>query len=562
MESESKLIAPQAQTPALEMTDEVASDLLPAESSGEALPVSTNQKPDVHPATPSRDYALVKAELRAFGWQGYRRLWDVCWAGILFAWPLVSEWFRTQKRASLPHWWQRLLHRVVRWNHKRSKIGQEEQTARHAVWLRERLTRLGPTFIKIGQTLAVRPDLMPLAYIKELTLLQDAVPPFPNEQAWARMTEELGRKPNEVFHSVDSDPLAAASLGQVYRARLKDGADVVIKVQRPNLESIIRLDLAVMRYLAAILERHPEWVQGIDWMGVVDEFEQMIFQEIDYEREVRNAERFRANFATWQETVYVPKIYPEYSTARLIVMEYIGGYKVTDVENLKAAGNPPVEVVKLLTRTYLKQLLEDGFFHADPHPGNVRVLPDGRLAFFDFGMVGQITEEMRSGMIDAFFHIVERDIPGLVGAAIELGFLRPGFEPEEFKPVVEAIFAQYVGVKLGSIKFRDLTYALAETMYSYPFHIPSNFTFIIRALTTIEGIGLLVEPKFSFFDAARPHAKEFMLKRESAHLRNQILGKLIRGEEGKISWTKVWNLAKLAYRTYFNRAPSNPDGVS
>lgn len=532
-------------------------------ASPSALPLET---PLAEPLVQLERHEIVS--LRALrehgGWKAYWRLTEIVWSGFLFAWPLWLEWFRTQKRQTLPHWWQRVSHRWVRWYTKRQKH-REDQTAlteRQASWLRERLTILGPTFIKIGQTLATRPDLMPLAYIKELTLLQDEVPCFPNSLAWTRIQTELGASPGELFLSIDSDPLAAASLGQVYRARLKTGEEVVIKIQRPDLENILQLDLTVLRYLAGVMERHPEWVQGIDWLGVIDEFERMVYEEIDYEKEIENAERFRQNFAEWQDTIYVPKIYPELSTRRVITMEFIGGLKITDLDNLRIMGHDPLDVIRLLTRTYLKQLLEDGFFHADPHPGNLRVMPDGRLAFFDFGMVGQITESMRSGMIDAFFHIVERDVVGLVGDAITLGFLRPGYDPEEFKPVVESIFAQYMGVKIGKIKFRDLVYALADTIYTLPFYIPSNFTFIIKALSTIEGIGLLVEPKFSFFDAARPHAKEFMLKRESAHLRNQILGKLIRGEEGNISWAKVWNLAKLAYRTYFNRAPSNPDGVS
>lgn len=523
---------------------------------------SVPEKLQFQPTPP--DAAPYWAAVREIGWPAYKRLWQLFRVMFGFTFPLWVEWFSVQDRTALPRWWQRLAHRWTVWyaNRRLSIKDPAHRETQRAQTLREDLTALGPTFIKIGQTLATRPDLLPLAYIKELSLLQDEVPCFPNELAWARIREDLGRAPHELFLSIDSDPLAAASLGQVYRARLKSGEEVVIKIQRPNLEEILHLDLTVLRYVAAVLERYPEWIQGIDWLGVVDEFDRMIHEETDYEKEIENAERFRQNFADWKDTVYVPRIYPELSSRRIITMEYIGGLKLTDLEGLKAAGHQPIEIIRLLTRTYLKQLLEDGFFHADPHPGNLRMMPNGRLAFFDFGMVGQITDEMRSGMIDAFFHIVERDIVGIVGDAIALGFLRPGFDPEEFRPVVESIFSRYVGVKIGMIRFQDLMAAVADTIYSFPFYIPANFTFIIRALTTIEGIGLLVEPKFSFFDAARPHAKEFMLKRESAHLRNQILGKLIRGEEGNIAWNKVWNLVKLAYRHYFKKAPSNPDGVS
>jgi predicted unusual protein kinase regulating ubiquinone biosynthesis (AarF/ABC1/UbiB family) len=231
---------------------------------------------------------------------------------------------------------------------------------------------------------------------------------------------------------------------------------------------------------------------------------------------------------------------------------------------LKARRISPVKVNRLLVRAYLKQLLEDGFFHADPHPGNLLVMDTGHLAFFDFGMVGRITPGLQSKMIDAFFHVVGRDTGGLAQDLINLDFLKPGVNPESVRPVVEGLFRHYINLKLGDVNFKELTYDLAEVMYEYPFRLPSNFTYIIRALMTLEGIGLVTDPGFSFFETARPYAKEFMLKREGKQFRRLLLDKITGRDEGRINWGKMWKLAKLAAKTYLEkddpRRPANGRG--
>ena len=289
---------------------------------------------------------------------------------------------------------------------------EEKHLQWQAGWINRQLLKLGPTFIKIGQSVSTRADLLPLAYIKELSKLQDSVPPFPHDEAMRIIERELGKPVSELYAEIGSQPIAAASLGQVYRARLHSGETVAIKVQRPNLEGIINFDLAVLRGIARFMTRFPKLVRGIDWEGMVDEFAATIFEEMDYVQEGRNAETFRDHFSRWRE-IYVPVIYWSHVSPRVLTMEFIEGTKVLDVQTLTERGVNPPDVVKLIARTYLKQLLEDGFFHADPHPGNLRVMNDGRLAFFDFGMVGRITPQMQSLMIDAFFHIVERDVRGL-----------------------------------------------------------------------------------------------------------------------------------------------------
>ncbi|MEP7273038.1 MAG: AarF/ABC1/UbiB kinase family protein, partial [Acidobacteriota bacterium] len=409
----------------------------------------------------------------------------------------------------------------------------------------------GPTFIKIGQSISTRADLLPLAYIKELSKLQDSVPSFPREEAMATIERELGRPISALYSEIEPEPVAAASLGQVYRARLHTGEQVAVKVQRPHLAERINFDLAVLRLIARFMLRFPRLTRGIDWEGTIDEFATVIFEEMDYVQEARNAETFRQNFVKWRE-VYVPTIYWSHTSVRVLTMEFIEGLKVLDLNLQRERGIDPPEVVKLIARTYLKQLLEDGFFHADPHPGNLRIMADGRMAFFDFGMVGRITPQLQSSMIDAFFHIIERNVPGLTQDLINLNFLAPGIDFNVIRPVVEQLFSDYLNLRLGEVRFKELTYELAEVMYEHPFRIPANFTYIIRAIMTLEGIGIAMDPNFSFFDVAKPYAKEFMLKREGKSIRDALLKKIIYGEGNQIQWGKAWKLAKMALKMYYD----------
>ncbi|HJZ67686.1 MAG TPA: AarF/ABC1/UbiB kinase family protein [Blastocatellia bacterium] len=430
------------------------------------------------------------------------------------------------------------------------KTPQSELRRREGALLREKLIKLGPTFIKTGQTLATRADILPVEYIQELAKLQDEVPPFHTQQARAIIEGELRAKIADIFESFEDKPVAAASLGQVHRATLRTGQVVAVKVQRPGIHDQIEFDISVLRRIARRLERYPNLVRGVDWQGTLDAFHTTIHQEMDYEQEARNAEVFRKHFERWKE-VYVPQFYHIFSTRRLIVMEFIDGLKVVDTEGLTASGQDPHEVVKLLSRTYLKQLLEDGFFHADPHPGNLRVMADGRLAFFDFGMVGRLDMKLQSNLINAFFHVVERDVHGLVDDMVRLGFIELSPEHEtRFKPIIEDLFNRYLGLRLGDVNFRELIFDLAHVIYEFPFRIPASFTYIVRAVMTLEGIGTQVDPDFRFFEIARPYAKRFMFIREGRYLRRLIADQVIRGEKGNIEWEKVWKLAKMAFKYY------------
>ena len=400
--------------------------------------------------------------------------------------------------------------------------------------------------------MGTRADLLPLPFVKELGTLVDSVPPFPNDVAFARIEHELGRKINEAYAEFELEPVAAASLGQVYRARLHTGEEVAVKVQRPNLEATIKGDIIILKKVAKFAERFPMLNENADWAGMLREFDTTIHEEMDYAAEGKNAERFQESFKNWSN-IHVPTIYWNATTSKVLTMEFIHGTKVTDIEEQHRQNISPEKVNRLLIKTYLKQLLEDGFFHADPHPGNLLVMPDGRLAFFDFGMVGRITPQLQAKMIDAFFHVVSKDPAGIAEDLIELDFLKPGTSPNIVKPVVEKMFEFHLDRKLKDINFKELTYDLADVMYDYPFRLPSNFTYIMRALMTLEGIGIITDPEFNFFETAKPFAKEFMLRREGNDFRKLFVNKLMgRDEGGKIDWNRTWKLAKMAFRTVLN----------
>ncbi len=457
-----------------------------------------------------------------------------------------------EKLYSVRLWFLHVFMRIFRRLVIGSELNKEANQEKQAVWLKDKLIELGPTFIKIGQSMGTRADLLPLPFVIALGELQDKVPPFPNEIAFARIEKELGRKINDVYKEFELEPVAAASLGQVYRARLHSGEEVAVKVQRPNLEATIKGDLEILNKVANFAERFPQLNENADWSGMLREFNQTIHEEMDYAAEGHNAERFRENFRNWSN-IHVPKIFWHATTRKVLTMDFIHGTKVTDLETQERQGISPAKVNRLLIKTYLKQLLEDGFFHADPHPGNLLVMADGRLAFFDFGMVGRITPELQAKMIDDFFHVVGKDPSGIAQDLIDLDFLKPGTNPSIVKPVVEKMFEFHLNLKLKDVNFKELTYDLADVMYDYPFRLPSNFTYIMRALMTLEGIGIITDPEFNFFETAKPYAKEFMLRREGKDFRRMFVNKLMgRDDDGKIDWNRTWKLAKMAFKTVLN----------
>ncbi|HMX55892.1 MAG TPA: lipopolysaccharide core heptose(II) kinase RfaY [Leptospiraceae bacterium] len=417
------------------------------------------------------------------------------------------------------------------------------------------LIQLGPTFIKIGQAMANRPDLVPLSYMHELESLQDRVPPFATWRAKRILRKELKRKGKtlSVFTVFPKTSIAAGSLGQVYECFLDDGTRVAVKIQRPGIDKKIARDIEALRILARYAASHTGIGMGVNWDDVVEEFADTIRMELDFGREMENAEKFRDNFKAWKD-IYVPIFYPEYCTKKVLVMEFIDGLKLNDLPALSAADKDPMDGVRIVTRSYLKQLIQDGFFHADPHPGNLRLLEDGRVAFFDFGMAGSIDDEQKSMVLDLLIHVAEQDIHAIVQDLANLGFLRTGHDFSAFQPAIEEVFRHYLGeTERDRIQIHEIVYAMSEIVYRYPFTIPTRFTYILRALLTLEGIGLSITPAFSFFRFARAYALDYFFLSQMGILAKKLLRGLIGSADLKDGWDKTKKFSRMLWNYVTNK---------
>ncbi|MGL6281749.1 MAG: ABC1 kinase family protein, partial [Microcoleaceae cyanobacterium] len=309
----------------------------------------------------------------------------------------------------------------------RDGVSEEKKQARRrsqAAWVRESFLELGPTFIKLGQLFSTRADLFPSEYVEELSKLQDRVPAFSYEQASKIIEEDLGKNVNQLFAYFDEIPLAAASLGQVHKAKLQTGEEVVVKVQRPGLKKLFSIDLAILKGIAYYFQNHPKWGKGRDWIGIYDECCRILWEEIEYLNEGRNADTFRRNFRDC-DWVKVPRVYWRYSAPRVLTLEYLPGIKISHYEGLEASGIDRKLLARLSAKAYLQQLLNDGFFHADPHPGNIAVNADGSLIFYDFGMMGQIRTDIREKLMQTLFGVASKDAEKIVDSLVELGALVP-----------------------------------------------------------------------------------------------------------------------------------------
>jgi predicted unusual protein kinase regulating ubiquinone biosynthesis (AarF/ABC1/UbiB family) len=473
------------------------------------------------PYTPN----YVEARLEEAGF--WRALWRVLQIlSVLF----VGFLFRTIDR------WP--------WTYRRGETVADRQRHR-ADWLLGRLIWLGPAFVKVGQSLGTRPDLVPLVYVQVLATLQDRLPPFSNRVAFHFIEEELGWKPETLFEQFDPEPYAAASLGQVYHAVTHEGEEVAVKVQRPDLVYVISLDLALVRRLAAFVERFPRLSRRQPWVSLVDEFGTKLFEELDYVHEAHLTERFRAN-VEGVPGVYAPRVHWEFTSRRVLTTEYIAGIKITHKEDLEAAGVDIHGVLRQGVRANLKQLFEHGLFHADPHPGNLLVRPaDGTLVFIDFGMMGILQPDQKLRILEIFVDVVNRRPENLKDNLIALGFLRSDARWDELVPLALELFQSLFGSGDRHHTFRDLTNSFAPLLYEYEFRIPMDFAYIVRAIMTLEGISLQLDPDFDIWAVSAPYAALMMLTFPDPSLRQRLLNELLT-DEGRLDWQRLQQLAALA----------------
>ncbi len=459
-------------------------------------------------------------EYDAIAIQNYyrRRPFQVVGRIINIVWPFLSF--------ALGLWWDQRTGQIER---RQSKRAQQ---------LRLILTQLGPAYIKIGQALSTRPDLVPPSYLDELTRLQDQLPPFSNEIAFRYIEQELGGTPATVYAEISSEPVAAASLGQVYKGKLKSGETVAIKVQRPGLAKRITLDLYILRQLAQWITNRVERVRS-DLVGIMDEFGARIVEEMDYTHEGENAQRFSQLYGHLPN-IYVPHIYMEYTARRVLTMEWIEGTKLTQIEALAKQGIDATHLIEVGVQCSLRQLLEHGFFHADPHPGNLLAMADGNLAYLDFGMMSEVKPYQRYGLIEAVVHMVNRDFEGLAADYVKLEFLTPDTDLTPIIPALSDVFNNALGASVAELNFKSITDEFSALMYEYPFRVPAYYALIIRSLVTLEGIAINVDPEFKVLSKAYPYVAKRLLTDGSPELRASLQDLLFK--DGEFRWNRLENL--------------------
>jgi predicted unusual protein kinase regulating ubiquinone biosynthesis (AarF/ABC1/UbiB family) len=403
--------------------------------------------------------------------------------------------------------------------------GQAVRRRQLAVWIRETLLDLGPTFIKVGQLFSTRADIFPIEFVEELSKLQDRVPAFSYEQAREILEADLGKPIQTLYRTFDPIPLAAASLGQVHRAQLHGGDEVVVKVQRPGLRSLFTIDLFILKGIAHYFQSHPSWGRGRDWIGIYEECCRILWEEIDYLNEGRNADTFRRNFRS-EDWVNVPRVYWRLTSSRVVTLEYMPGIKISHYEALEAAGLDRRRLAKLGAQAYLHQLLNNGFFHADPHPGNIAVSLDGSLIFYDFGMMGQVQPLTRQRLMNTFMGIAQRDAEQVMTSLVELGALA---EIEDMSPVrrsIQYILDNFMDKPFEEQSINAISDDLYAVAYDQPFRFPATFTFVMRAFSTLEGVGKGLDPEFNFMEAAKPFAAQLMSNGNPTDGANGLLSEL------------------------------------
>ena len=380
--------------------------------------------------------------------------------------------------------------------------------------LRRAIEELGPTFIKLGQILSTRGDLLPRPYLDELAMLQDGAPPIPPDQVHETLLAELGRPIEDAFATFDMTPLASASIGQAHTATLLDGTEVVVKLRRPNVVERVEEDLHILLSLAAKASHHGQASEFYDLVGITQEFAQTLRQELDYLHEGHNVERFAANFAD-DPGVRIPRVYWETTTARMLTLERIRGIKISDVEALETAGLDRREVAEHASRILLTMILEQGFFHADPHPGNIFVEADGRVALIDFGMTGQVEGHTRELLIQLMLSISRQDASRLADVVLELGMARAHVDRNALRRDLQRVLARYYGRPLGDVKFSAFLGELLDIIRRFHLRLPSDLALLIKTLAMCEGLGVRLDPMFDFMTVYAPYAEQVIRRQFS-----------------------------------------------
>ena len=430
----------------------------------------------------------------------------------------------------------------VGWEKLIGSLDKDERKTFRAKEFTNLLVDLGPAFIKAGQALSTRPDIVPPTVLEELAQLQDQLPGFESKLAMACIEQDLDNKIENIFEEIDKEPISAASLGQVHKAKLKSGEKVAVKIQRPGLREQITLDLYIVRNIAIWFKNNIGIIRS-DLVALIDELGKRIFEEMDYINEANNAEKFK-ELHSGNDKIAVPKIYRKATSRRVLTMEWIDGTKLTNIEAVKNLGINPNEMVEIGVSCSLQQLIEHGFFHADPHPGNILAMKDGRLCYLDFGMMSDITQQSRVGLIRAVVHLVNRRFDKLSNDFVQLGFLSEDVDLTPIAPAFESVFTTALEIGVNKMDFKAVTDDMSGIMYKFPFKLPPYYALIIRSLITLEGIALSVDPNFKILGAAYPYFARRLMEDENPELRNSLKEMLF--DENTLKLERLDDLLKSA----------------
>lgn len=384
--------------------------------------------------------------------------------------------------------------------------------------LRMAFADLGPSFIKLAQLLSSRPDLITTRYADEFKKLQDEVPPFPVNEAKKIIEEELKLPVGKILSHFDESPIAAASIAQVHRATLFDGSDVVVKIQRPDIRAQIETDINILSYIARLLDKYLPESRFFNPIGIVEEFSRTVRKELNFVEEARSCIKFRKNFENRPE-IYFPKIHSELVTEKVLVMERVDGVRIDNISAIDSLGLDRKKIAKAGIDAYFKQILEDGFFHADPHPGNILVMPSGIIAFLDFGIVGRVSDELKETMANTFIALIEKDFDRLIDQYVELGIVPEHIDLESFKREFKAdivdILEPLYGLTLQEINFAQYLDTITHLAIKHNLRIPSDLLLINKAMLILDNLGRQLDPGFDFIAASEPYASRIIRSRVS-----------------------------------------------
>ncbi len=459
----------------------------------------------------------------------------------------ISKIYRKNPQRLLKRLWQTLIPIFsyilsVFWDKITGALKNKQQARFRATQLTNLLVELGPAFVKAGQALSTRPDIIPVVLLEELSQLQDQLPGFDGDEAMELIEKDLNKEIDEIFLKIDKNPISAASLGQVHKAILKDGNTVAVKVQRPGLREQITLDLYIVRNIALWLKNNIGLIRS-DLVALIDELGKRVFEEMDYINEADNAEKFRIMHEK-NIKIAVPKIYQEFTSRRVLTMEWIDGTKLTNLEDVKKLGIDPDEMIEIGVQCSLEQLLEHGFFHADPHPGNLLALEDGRLCYLDFGMMSEVSRDSRSGLIQAVVHLVNKNFDKLSHDFVKLGFLSKEVNLEPIVPAFQDVFVNAIELGVSKMDFKSVTDDMSGVMYKFPFKLPPYYALIIRSLITLEGIALSVDPNFKILGAAYPYFARRLMEDPDPQLRESLKEMLF--DNSQFKWDRLEDLLSNA----------------